>query len=311
MKKTFKSKNFWTVLSCALILSSLGMLVYAAAENERFQYYVQDEGWGWGWGPAPTYHCTALPSNAIDNNSNRPINANQQTRRCTDTKSQSPCTFRCVNGYQCSNDRNSCVQTQWATPWPTSVWLIFTHFKKDSNGGVNSELTVEEWNAIMDKLQDLIIPPHAVMAFNSSDGCPAWWTGFTVANGRFLRGATSNIWDTWWNISNEVVIQAKNLPAHSHFIRYWDSGRKYWDNANHRAVVVDWSNGDYPRSPGNSSNHGLTQWDSFSYYDVSTAPVWKEWQNSSSTSLGGRVALNEWLNVTNAYVNVVFCEKLP
>lgn len=328
MKKTLKSTRFWTILSSMLLISSFWLVVYALPddpEGSNQQSLQQntnvddtvDGGWGRGnrWGSRGGYSCQwSIPAHAIDNNSNRPINSNQQTRRCTDSKSQSACTFRCVNGYQCSADGLSCVQTPWATPWSTEVAKIFEKYKNSKKN--SPELQKEEWDEIMDKLQNLIIPPHAIMAFNAADWkCPEWWTRFTAADGRFLRWATSNIWKLGWNNNNLVLIKAENLPAHSHYIRYWNTRDDYWDNANRRAVVVDWNTKKFPRDPEKSSNHGMVETDSYSIHDVSTAPIWKDWCDncgleSNRTNPGG-TAKNLELDVTNAYVNVVYCEKLP
>ena len=50
-------------------------------------------------------------------------------------------------------------------------------------GGIWMELDSSEWNEVVDYL----VPSWAVMAFNLSS-CPDWWTEYTAARDRTIRG---------------------------------------------------------------------------------------------------------------------------
>lgn len=158
------------------------------------------------------------------------------------------------------------------------------------------KLTAEDWDVLMEKLKYEAIPKWAIMAFNLSE-CPEWWTRYNNANGKMIRGLEFNQTPgSNWG-SNQVTLETNNLPQHQHYIRYWNTRSAYWDNANTRAVVVDWDNAKFPWNPEDSRNHGMHQTDSLSYYDVKTAPNWPYWNTPNP------------INITNLYVALLICQK--
>ena len=49
------------------------------------------------------------------------------------------------------------------------------------------------------------VPRWAILAFDRTDGCPEWWIRYSQADGRFLMGASSGIWATWWQ--NSIIYE--------------------------------------------------------------------------------------------------------
>ena len=146
----------------------------------------------------------------------------------------------------------------------------------------------EKWNEFTNDL-DKLIPEGAIVAF-ALDNCPNGWTPYTWANGRFLMGASSDIWGFWWK--DNIKLSANQLPPHQHKIKYRNRD-KFGDDANRRSVVVDRNSEEAPEGVYLGAGNNWTE-KNF----VQTASFWNNrwtWQDP--------------VNITNSYVKVRFCVK--
>ncbi len=177
-----------------------------------------------------------------------------------------------------------------------TCWVFVTYATNTSNnwfftnyntGQINNTLTATWRNNLMGDLDNLI-PEGAIMAFTSL--CPQGWYELTGSNWKFLMWANSNFGNWWWNSS--ITLSVSQIPAHSHYIRYWKSAYKYWDNANLRPVAVDWDSGKYP-----ISNEGTSTTDS-----AATG----SWINTVKTQ---RVWSGSPIDILNPYIKVHYCVK--
>ena len=143
--------------------------------------------------------------------------------------------------------------------YATYTWVD----KNDSQSG--DTLTSWSWNEVIQnqkylkqEIQSLAslssVPTWAVMAFNLSS-CPAWWSEYTLAYGRFIRGidkSWTSIDPDWqrslWNIQNdEFKTHNHNFTEH-HTVNgnlsggsnrgimfWWNAG--YWGSSNYSGGI--------------------------------------------------------------------------
>ncbi len=197
----------------------------------------------------------------------------------------------------------------------------YTAWKTSSTDKILDE---DEWNMLMNKLQNQAnnaIPAWAIMAFTGPT-CPSWWTRYAEADGRFLMGGTWSYGSKWW--ANSITLTVDQLPPHSHIYKdtlYSESLASYgrsgnWDNESaHSYVRINntneiggfiWSNqsdGDnYPvywiRATESVICKGLKNSD----YLINVANGKDRYENCNPQ-------YQENIDITNAYVKVLFCKK--
>ncbi len=177
------------------------------------------------------------------------------------------------------------TQATWSS---NSNWTFANKYK---TGIIDNILTAEKWNEFVNDL-DKLIPEGAILAFALEEGCPNWRTQYTWANGRFLMGATSDIWGFWWN--NSIKLTANQLPQHQHEIKYRNKNN-FGDDSSRRSIVVDWIS---EETPSGAAIGGGKRWTERML--VQTAPNWNNWWGSATP---------DSINITNPYVKVHFCVK--
>lgn len=115
------------------------------------------------------------------------------------------------------------------TWWNVWIWNSNPSSKLDIAWDLTVTWKLKEWG-------NNLIPAWAIMAFNLAS-CPAWWSEYTAARGRFLRWIDSS-----W--TNDVVriawnIQADDFKSHNHTVTdnwnsitiydiNWDAWWNYW-----------------------------------------------------------------------------------
>ncbi len=177
-----------------------------------------------------------------------------------------------------------------------SCWVFIVHainndffYNKYSINESDNTLTDSDWNNLMGDLDNLV-PDGTVLAF-LSDKCPTGWNDFTIANDwRFLMWADSDIGNRWWKSS--ITLSVSQIPAHSHYIRFWKSVNKYWDDANWRPVAVDWDSGEHPIS------------DTGTWYSLFDIAATGSWINTVKTQ---RVWSGSPIDILNPYVKIHYC----
>lgn len=149
----------------------------------------------------------------------------------------------------------------------------FQKLKSTSN---NNQLNSQMRNDLMDGLsklqtqQNSIIPAWAVMAFNLAS-CPAGWTRFTDADGRFIMGYPTNSKEKGGNATIKLTI--KQLPPHSFKIA--KDTYKGWDDANTRTFVK-------------------------SYF---------AWVSDSETFSTNTLGEGQSIDIQNPYIKLLYCQK--
>jgi len=79
------------------------------------------------------------------------------------------------------------------------------------------------WFYIQPRLVDLVggVPKNGVVAFDASDGCPANWSPFAEASGRFIIGADDGTYSyRSTGGAAKVALANQELPAHKHDLNF-------------------------------------------------------------------------------------------
>ena len=160
-------------------------------------------------------------------------------------------------------------------------------------GGIWNELSSTEWNDLMDNLW---VPSWAVMAFNLSS-CPDWWTEYTAARDRTIRGKGyyNSAGDTGG--SDNIYLSEYQLPAHSHYMV-----ARWAKNSSQYVYDHDWMN--YPNLPlAYEDDHDDSGSDgNFSYTLAAYPGTATLWKTSTAWYWWG-------VDIRNSYVMLLFCQK--
>lgn len=137
-------------------------------------------------------------------------------------------------------------------------------------------LTSQNWNNLMDSLNEYTVPQWAVMAFNLPK-CPDWWTRFTDAEGRFIMGDSTNSKRKWWNFT--IRLWVSQLPKHRFPIRIWWRGNDGENKAGN--VIRIWDSKPGPRG-----------------------------ENKETTAYTDYVGNWDPIDITNPYITLLYCQKM-
>lgn len=160
----------------------------------------------------------------------------------------------------------------------------------------DNKLSAENWDKLMDDLQEWTVPEWAVMAFEWS--CPEWWNPYTPAEGRFIlwAGGSYSAESFWWN--EEISLKESQLPSHYHYIaRVTD-----YQNTN-----TEWACGNAPANAAYYlSTSSRCDWN----YDLKfNSPS----NNIISNQPNGWRTNTVWnwnpINIMNPYVSLHYCIK--
>lgn len=193
--------------------------------------------------------------------------------------------------------------TCWIVVYAVSVTgtTPFSNRKKTSDG----VLTYQEWNAIMDNLDSLnvewwddSIPAWAIMAFKTN--CPAGWSRFSEADGKFLRwNQTFNTNYGNWRWAESHTLTPDEMPAHTHYIMNDSDEGSITD----RGIAVDEFRTKRIQNRtliahAHRANDDSNDWYNLWWANVS-ANAWKSSSVWSSMSF----------SIMNPYIYVIYCVK--
>lgn len=165
----------------------------------------------------------------------------------------------------------------------------FQKLKSISNG---NKLNAQMRDSLMDGLsilqqQSNSIPAGAIMAFNLS-ACPAGWTRFAEADGRFIMGSSSNSREKWGQSSIKLTID--QLPPHYFYIAGASNGHTNWIWDSKESYISDYV--------GNN-----VQWDANRSYRLApTNTIPTAWRTNTLWS-------NTPVNIQNPYIKLLYCQK--
>ena len=159
--------------------------------------------------------------------------------------------------------------------WATWIW---------------NELKASDWDNLMSDLNKLEIPQWAIMAFKTD--CPAGWTRFEEADGKFLRwNVNFNTNYGNWRWAETHTLTLNEMPNHSHYIvRNYSAGTsEEWltDNNNYSDQTI--------------VSAMLRNKDS----DYSMKVV----EDSANAWKSSSVWSSQSFSIMNPYIYVIFCVK--
>lgn len=213
-----------------------------------------------------------------------------------------------------------------------TCWLLiyaassrdFTSFKTTT---MWNTLTSQNWNNLMDSLNEYTVPQGAVMAFNL-EKCPDWWTRFAEADGRFIMGGdrlSDHTYETNWDCKlgyktihrnwsrticestakggdNEIGLTINQLPPHSFYTvierdLYSKSTQWIYDLPDNQKNW--WINSHAHRKRDNTNDRYAIEVTNWKTIDVE-ANAWK-----TNTLWYG-----EAINIQNPYIKLLYCQKM-
>lgn len=180
-----------------------------------------------------------------------------------------------------------------------TCWLLiyaassrdFTSFKTTT---MWNTLTSQNWNNLMDSLNEYTVPQWAVMAFNS-ETCPDWWKEFTDAQGRFILGRQRYSYEFGkTGGAAKILLSEAQLPSHSHYIIAEDEvgNNRFRDNP---TKFKNWSLAELWNSD---------VWDNNDQYDLAASE--KPAIYAKTSSAWGWA----YVNIMNPYIALLYCEKM-
>ena len=214
-----------------------------------------------------------------------------------------------------------------------TCWLLiyaassrdFTSFKTTT---MWNTLTSQNWNNLMDSLNEYTVPQWAVMAFNL-EKCPDWWTRFAEADGRFIMGGdrlSDHTYETIWDCkpgyeiiyrnwsrticestakggNNEINLTINQLPPHS-FYTVIERGLY--------AKNTQW-NYDWPSNKKNWWVNSHSRWerngDGNERYSIEVTN-WKTIDVQANAWKTNTLWYGEAINIQNPYIKLLYCQKM-
>ena len=157
-------------------------------------------------------------------------------------------------------------------------------------------LTSEQRDHLMYLLDEWTVPRWAILAFDRTDGCPEWWIRYSQADGRFLMGASSGIWATWWQ--NSIYLSVSQIPEHYHNLFADATATDYgydkkWKPYKFLNYSVLWEN----KHDSWDGNYSYTMWTTKDNKEPNIWRTGKTWNGNP-------------INITNSYVKVIYCKKI-